>query len=523
MRQKTILVVFVLIFAALLSACAKNSNAPSTKNEASTGKSALTIAIADDPGTLDPAVSMDNSSWKISYPAYERLVEFDGASTKVKPGLAKSWSVSKDGKTWTFLLKTGHKFADGTAVDAGAVKYSFDRLLKIAKGPSAVYGMISNIKTAGQDKVIFTLKESFPPFLSTLAANYGGIVNPAVTKKEKDGDLGQSYLATHTMGSGAYQLTAWKKGQYLRLGLNKDSSQTPSLKTVTFKIVNDSSAQKLQLQKGEIDIAENIPNEQLKDVKTMKNVSLLQKPSLLVDYVYINSGKSNPALKNVKVRQALNEAIDYRSLIDAVQQGYATRLTGPIPEGLWGYNPNNKEYQYNVDDAKTLLKQAGVKNLQLKLLYSDNNTWWPTEALAIQADLKKIGVNVSLNKVAYATSRDMMDKGDFDLALGVWSPDFADPFAFMNYWYDSKNFGLAGNRAFYKNPKVDSLLRRAATTNSQSQRLKLYNDAQKIVIQDAPYILLYQKDFVLPVSKEVKGFIFNPMLQGMYNLADMSK
>ncbi|WKB35759.1 ABC transporter substrate-binding protein [Terrilactibacillus sp. S3-3] len=286
-------------------------------------------------------------------------------------------------------MKTDHKFADGTMVDAGAVKYSFDRLLKVAKGPSAVYGMISNIKTEGQGKVIFTLKESFPPFLSTLAANYGGIVNPKVAKKEKNGDLGQGYLATHTMGSGAYQLTAWKKGQYLRLGLNKESSEKPSLKTVTFKVVNDSSAQKLQLQKGEIDIAENIPNEQLKDVKTMKNVSLLQKPSLLVDYVYINSGKGNPALKNVKVRQALNEAIDYRSLIDAVQQGYATRLRGPIPKGLWGYNSNSKEYDYNVGHAKAVLKQAGIKNLQLKLLYSDNNTWWPTEALAIQADLKK--------------------------------------------------------------------------------------------------------------------------------------
>lgn len=524
MWKRSNFAVFILILAMVFaSACAKNSNSSSTGKSSANGKSTLNIAIAADPGSLDPAVSMDNSTWKISYPAYERLVEFNGASTEVKPGLAKSWSVSKDGKTWTFLLNSGHRFSDGTSVDASAVKYSFDRLLKIAKGPSAVYGMISNITTQGADKVIFTLKQSFPPFLSTLAADYGSIVNPHVAKKAVSGDMGQGYLATHTMGSGPYQLISWKKGQYLQLGLNKYANVKPKLQTVTFKIVSDSSAQKLQLQNGAVDIAESIPTEQLKDVQSIKDATLLQKPSLLVDYVYINTGRGNAALKNVKVRQALNEAIDKRSLINAVQQGYATQLNGPIPKGLWGYDASIKGYPYNVSQAKALLSRAGIKNLQLTLLYSDNDPWWATEALTIQSDLQQIGVNVRLNKVAYATSRNMIDKGQFDLVLGVWSPDFADPFAFMNYWYDSNNFGLAGNRAFYNNPKVDALLRQAAVSNSHTERTQLYNQTQKIVVNDAPYILLYQKDFLLPMNKEVKGFVFNPMLQGIYNLAQMSK
>lgn len=524
MWKRSNFVVFILILTIFFTtACAKNSNSPSAEKNSANGKNTLNIAIAADPGPLDPAVSMDNSTWKISYPAYERLVEFNGGSTEVKPGLAKNWSVSKDGKTWTFLLNSGHKFSDGTSVDANAVKYSFDRLLKIAKGPSAVYGIISNIKTQGSNTVIFTLKQSFPPFLSTLAADYGSIVDPSVAKKAVGSDMGQGYLATHTMGSGPYQLTSWKKGQYLQLGLNKYSNIKPELQTVTFKIVSDSSAQKLQLQNGAVDIAESIPTEQLKDLKSLKNVTLLQKPSLLVDYVYINSSKGNAALQNVNVRQALNEAIDRKSLINAVQQGYATPLNGPIPKGLWGYDASIKGYPYSVSQAKALLSQAGVKNLQLTLLYSDNDPWWATEALTIQSDLQQIGVNVKLNKVAYATSRNMMDKGQFDLALGVWSPDFADPFAFMNYWYDSNNFGLAGDRAFYKNPQVDALLRQAATSNSHTERIQLYDQTQKNVVNDAPYILLYQKDFLLPMNKNVKGFVFNPMLQGMYNLAQMSK
>jgi len=169
------------------------------------------------------------------------------------------------------------------------------------------------------------------------------------------------------------------------------------------------------------------------------------------------------------------------------------------------------------------LAEAGVSNLSLTLLYSDARTWWETEALTLQAFLADIGVELKLNKIANATSREMIDKGEFDLALGVWSPDFGDPFMFMNYWFDSNNFGLAGNRAFYKNDKVDELVRKAATTNDQAEREKLYQEAQKIVIDEAPYIYLYQKDFLLPISKRVKGFVYNPMLEGIYNLAEMSK
>jgi peptide/nickel transport system substrate-binding protein len=519
-----------------LAACGQNANAPAatsgkpanqaaTKNEDApqTGRDTLVVAMTADQGTLDPAVTMDNSAWKITYPTYERLVEYDGAKTEVKPGLAKEWKVSDDGLKWTFTLNEGHKFADGTPVTADAVKFTFDRILKIAKGPFDVYGVISDITVVNPSTITFTLKQNFPPFLSTLAANYGGIVNPKVKEQEKNGDVGQDYLATHTAGSGAYQLAEWKKGDYFKLELNPNSSVKPSIKTVYFKIVGDPSAQRLQLEKGEIDVAEGIPVEQLEVIKDMKNAELLQKPSLFVDILYLNSTKGNEALKNPKVRQALSYAIDYKHLMETSQQGYATQMKGPIPAGLWGHDDQAKQYTHDPAKAKALLAEAGVKDLTLNFLYCDTKPWWETEALTVQANMADIGVKVNLKKVANATMRDMIDKGDFDICEGVWSPDFGDPFMFMNYWYDSKNFGLSGNRAFYKNDKVDELVRKAASINDQAEREKLYKEVQTIVIGDAPYILLYQKDFLLPVSKEVKGFVYNPMLEGIYNLTGMSK
>lgn len=519
------LFVVICLSMSVMAGCGNTST--NTTNDAngvsSSEKSKLTIDINAEMGTLDPGNTMDNSAWKITYPAYERLVEFNGASTEVKPGIATKWEVSSDGLTWTFHLGKGHKFVDGTEVDSNAVKFTFERTLDLKKGPADTYSIIKEITTPDKYTVKFVLSSSFPQFLSTLATNYGGIINPNVMSHEQNGDKAQNYLSNHTDGSGAYQLTEWKKGAYLHLALNPNYSQKPSIKDVYFKLVSDSSAARLELEKGDADIAEGIDIDQMKQLQEKSNITIVKKPSLLVDYVYMNCTKGNAALQNPKVRQAISYAIDYNSIIKKVMNGYASSIAGPIPKGLWGYDASAFKYNYNTKKAKELLDEAGAKNLQLTLLYSDKLPNWEQEALIIQSDLGDIGIKVNLNKVAYATMRDMLDSGKFDLAMGVWSPDYADPYMFMNYWFDSKNQGLAGNRAFYVNSQVDDLIRKAAYINDKAERIKLYNQAEKIVIDEAPYAYLYQKQFVLPVSKSVKGYVYNPMLEGIYNLSEMSK
>ncbi|WP_400161954.1 ABC transporter substrate-binding protein [Brevibacillus sp. TJ4] len=534
-RRKSLFTSLLLVLSLTAAACGNStpanqsqSETPQTATEqppaaSATPSDTLFVAINADQGTLDPAVTFDNGAWKITYHAYQRLVEYDGASTEVKPGLAKEWTVSDDGLTWTFTLEEGNMFSDGTPVTAEAVKFTFDRTLAIKQGPSDVYNVIKEVRVDSPTTVTFELSQNFPPFLSTLAANYGSIVNPKVMEHEQNGDHGQNYLANNTMGSGPYQLSEWRKGEYIKLTTNPHSPVKPTLQTVFFRIVPDATSQRLQLEQGEIDIAEGIPSEQIKAVKEMPNVEVLQFPSLFVDYIYVNTSKGHPALQDKRVRQALSYAIDYPALTESVQEGFATQMRGPIPKGLWGHDESAFQYSRDVEKAKALLAEAGVQDLKINLLYSDNRAWWETEALALQSFFSDIGVTLELNKIAYATSREMIDTGEFDLAMGVWSPDFGDPYMFMNYWFDSNNFGLAGNRAFYKNDRVDELVRQAAAVNDQAEREKLYQEAQKIVIDEAPYLYLYQRDFLLPVSKNVKGFVYNPMLEGIYNLPEMSK
>lgn len=502
------------------------SNPPGTDNSgAGSANQTLTVDIASDVETLDPAVTMDNASWKITYPAYERLVGYDGASTDLQPELADSWSSSNDGTVWTFKLASGHKFSDGSPVTAEAVKFSFDRLLKIDQGPAGSFAEVVGVETPDPTTVKFTLKSPFAAFPSTLATNYASIVNPKVMDHQTNGDGGQAYLAGHTMGSGPYELVNHVKGQSLTLGLNPHyAGPKPTITKAIFQIVSDPSAQRLQLEKGDVDIAEGITVDQIEPLESNPDITVLQKPSLLVDYIYMNVGKGNPALKNTKVRQAISYAVDYKGLINASQQGQATQMRGPIPQGMWGHDDSLLQYSHDPAKAEQLLRSANVGRITpLTLLYSDHNAWWPTEALAIQANLEKVGIPVKLSKVEYATERELLDKGQFDLALGVWSPDYADPYMFMNFWFDSENGGLAGNRAFYTNPQVDSLIRKAAIATDQNMRERLYQQAQTIVVQDPPYVYLYQTNFLLPMRTNIIGFEFNPMLQGIYNLAQMKK
>ncbi len=509
----------LLLLLGVVAGCGKSANTPQSSTPQT---KTLIIGSAADLGTIDPAVAMDNSAWKISYPAYDRLVQYKGSETEVEPSVAKSWDVSPDGLTWTFHLRDDVKFADGTPLDANAVKFSFDRLMKIKQGPSDAFPTLESVTVVDPYTVQFKLNKVFPPFLSTLATNGGSIVNPAVMKHEKDGDMGQNWLATHTEGSGPYQVAEWQPSQYIKLKANAGYwGGKPKLDTILVKTIKDPSAQRMALEKGDIDIAENIPVDQIEELKKNPEINVFESPSLMVDYLYLNTQK--PALSNPKVRQAISYAIDYQGIISSVWQGNATQMRGPIPDGLWGHDPGVFQYTRDVAKAKALLEEAHAGGLTLTLMYSDGKAWWEPEAQIIQNNLADIGITVKLEKIAYATQREKIDKGDFDMTLGVWSPDYADPYMFMNYWFDSNNFGLAGNRAFYKNPQVDDLVRKAATITDAQKRVELYRQAQDIIMQDAPYVFLVQKNYQLPMRKSVQGFVFNPMLQDMYNFQTMDK
>lgn len=511
----------ILLGAGVLAASVMVTFAPI---QAAYAAETLVIAKAADPQSLDPAQTMDNNDWTITYPLYQRLVAYDVSKdgkglTSVVGELASSWKASDDGLTWVFTLSDGNFFSDGSPVNAAAVEYSFNRLFRIGQGPAEAFPADTKVAATGPMEVTFTLAKPFAPFLYTLANNGAGIVNPTVASQ--DGADGTTWLAANSAGSGAYMLASWERGQSLVLKPNPHyGGKAPAIDTIRVDIVPEASARRLRLDAGDVQIAESLPNDQLDALKSAGKVSVQAYPSLKVTYLYLNNAKA--PLDNVDVRRAVSHAMDYKAIIDGVLGGNGKQLLGPIPDGMWGQKTDITTYSHNVDKAKAEMAAANPSVKDLTFLYSDRDPNWEPIAISTQAYLAELGFNVKLEKLANATMRDRLGTGDFDISIGNWSPDFADPYMFMNYWFDSARHGLPGNRSFYTNDTVDQLIREAAVTTDQAKRTELYGKAQDIVTSEAAYVYLFQKDYRIAMSKSVQGFVFNPMLEDIYNFAGMS-
>jgi peptide/nickel transport system substrate-binding protein len=434
----------------------------------------------------------------------------DGKGTSdVEGDVATSWTASADAKVWTFKIGGGHVFSDGTPVDAAAVKASFDRVIAAQKGPADLFDEVDHITAPDPHTVVFTLKDAFAPFLATLVDDGASIVNPAAVRQHAtNGDLAQGWLADHSAGSGPYQVASWEKGAQIILTPNPHWPGKLAFKRVEIRIIKEASARRLQLEKGDLDIIEDVPIDQLQALGKTKGVTVVDVPSFFVTYLYLNN--THPPLDNVKVRQAISWAVDYQGIIDGILLGQGTQMRGDVPVGLWGHD-------------KALLSQAGFKGAKLGYLYAKTDPNWESIGLVLQQDLAAIGITVDMDENAYPTMRQRLNKGDFDIAVGNWTPDYADPSMFMNFWFDSGLKGLPGDRAFYSNPKVDQLIRAAKVAPTQADRLKLYDEAQKITVADAPYVLLFQRNYQFAMRDDVKGYVYNPMQLQIFNFSGMSK
>ncbi|MGA2081793.1 MAG: ABC transporter substrate-binding protein [Holophaga sp.] len=497
---------------ALGAACAWAATPPDT----------LVLGKSSDPQMLDTCVSEDNNDWTITYPAYQRLMKYKGSGTVVEPDLATGYSISKDNLIYTFHIKSGQKFDDGSTLDANAVKFTFDRLMKLKEGPADPFPADLTCTVLNPTTVEFHMGKVCPYFVYVLANNCGGIINPKVMEHEVNGDNAKAWLAGHTAGSGPFRLAEWLKSQSLTLDQNPYyAGKKPVLKKMVVRIIGEAASRRLQLESGDLDIVETLPVDQFAEVAKKPNLVVTQNPSLLCTYLYMNN--SRPPLNNPEVRQAISYAADYTGIIKSIMKGQAKQMRGPIPEGMWAHDPSAFMFSNDMAKAKALLAKNHISNLTLGFLYSNRDPNWEPIALSTQAQLAQLGITVKLESMANATMRERLNKGDFDLSIGNWSPDFADPSQFMNAWFQEDRKGLAGNRSFYDNPTVNKMVLDAASTTDQKMRVKLYQDAQKIAINDAAYVYLYQKNSQVALSKAVKGFVFNPMLEQIFNIDTITK
>lgn len=523
-RWSKLLLFFVIAILALAGCQNYSEDAESTDSPDATDPAAsnenfdenvFNFATNQDIPLLDPHGQAANTTFRVIYMMYDRLVTYDGTSTEPQPMLAESWDVSEDGMEYTFHLVKDAKFHDGSPVTAEAVQYSFTRAIDVGKSAAGIFSKVidkNSFEIIDDHTIKITLKEPFAPFISTLGTAFANIINPALEENHGD-DLGESFLAEAEMGSGPYILDSWDRGETLVMKANPDYwGEKPTMETVNIRFVSEASTARLMLEKGEIDLIDNtmVSPEVLGQMEGTDEIEVVKATGFQIDYMPMNI-ESGP-LADVKVRQAIAHSINYDALLESVYLGNAERIVGAVPKGMFGFSPDAKLYEYDLDKAKALLEEAGqAEGLTLEIAISEDDEVRSNTALLLQSDLEKVGVTLNIKTYAWPTFLDLVTSGKHDFGLVSWTPDYPDPDYNLWYFAHSSSKGPGFNLAFYENPEVDALLEEARTSTDEDLRENNYKEIQNTMAEEVPYIFVAQPQIQAPVRSWVKGYELNPM------------
>lgn len=471
----------------------------------------LRIGLNADPPKLDPHQSTALVDRQVFQSLFDKLVDFD-KDLKVVPGLAEKWSISEDGKTYTFNLRKGVKFHDGTPFNAEAVKYNFDRMMD-PNFPSPRKSEISAVQTVtvvDEYTVKLELKQPFAGLLAALADRAGMIVSPTAAKA-----AGLDFL-NNPVGTGPFKFKERIKGDSITLVKNEDYWQQglPKAASIVYKTVTDENVKLVNLQSGQLDLIDTVPAKQVPQLKTDSRLKVNVGPSLQYQGLWMNNTKA--PLNDKKVRQAVAAAIDRDALVKVVFGEVAIPAISPFAPGTPA-NEGKATPARNVEQAKKLLAEAGHGagiSLTLKISPSPVNQ---QIAQVLQNMLGDAGIKVTIEQEEFGQLLDKLAKKNYDLAQVGWSgrpdPD-GNIYAFMIT-------GGGNNYAGYSNPQVDKLLNDARNPSDMAKRKQIYSDIMKILDDEMPYVYLWHPQDVKGLGPTVQGYV--PVPDGMIRTANLTK
>jgi peptide/nickel transport system substrate-binding protein len=479
----------------------------------------------DDIISFDPAEAYEFSNNECCANMYRRLVSPDHRdNTKVAGAAAESWTVSADGKVFTFKLKTDSVFPSGKPLTAEDAAFSLQRVVLLNKTPGFIitqFGFTKDnveklIRAVDPHTLEMTLPEAFAPsfVLFCLSANVGSIVEKAtVTANAENGDYGNGWLKSHSAGSGPYQLSAWVASDHVTLDVNPHSGIAVKTKRIAIRHVAEPSAQLLMLQKGDADIARDLTPDQLSQIGKggFKVTTSGQGTSM-----YLAMNQNVPELAKPQVRQAIKWAIDYQAIAKQITPNAWEVRQGFLPVGLPGALTDNP-FHKDVAKAKALLAEAGLPNGFSCTMDFIASAPYADIAQAVQANLAEIGVKVELLS---GEQRQVITKTrarTHQLALLYWGTDYFDPNSNAQAFCadpddgnDSKLKILAW-RSHFKDDELTKLVDVAIHELDGEKRVKDYEDMQKIFRERAPFAMMLQKVASAALGKNVSGFVLGPL------------
>ncbi len=513
------------VSSSLPSSPSATTSRSSTTSSSSTGSasptearlaSEIVIGVTDKVTDLDPANAYDFFTWEILYNVMEGLVKYKPGTAEIVPGLAENWTVSSDGKVWTFVLRPNLKFSDGTPLTAKDVVRSIERVMRIKGDPSwLVTSFVEKVVAKDDRTVVFYLKQPTSFFLALVATPPYFPVNPKYPEDKIASDATWG-------GAGPYRIVKFVRDVELVLEANPYYyGPKPKTDKIIVKFYRDASALRLALESGEIDIAwRTLRPTDIQYFKQQSGFKVIEVPGSFIRYICFNT-KVSPT-NNLLVRKALAAAIDRQQIIDTVLLGAGEPLYSLVPKGLWSNIDAFKIYgDANIELAKKLLEQAGYskdKPLEITLWYTPTH-YGDTEAdiaQLIAQQWEKTGlVKVTIKSAEWSTYVSYIRKGQLQAYLLGWYPDYLDPDDYLTPFLDSNANGWSGTG--FANETVNKLLEKAQTIVDQQERAKIYEEVQKILAEQVPYVPLFQGKLFIVTRSDIEGIIPSPTMILMYN------
>jgi peptide/nickel transport system substrate-binding protein len=485
----------------------------------------LVAGWEEDAANLDPTKILCAHESRIAELYSDTLWEQFGDSTDAKPGLATRWEPSADGLTWDITLRQGVKFQDGTAVDADAIKWNFDRWLDpqhpFYDGPygllSYYLGAIQGVEKTGDTSVRISLSKLDATFTSNMLVPYTAPVSPASVQK-----MGKQQAGITPVATGAFQVTEWQKG--VRIVLKRNDAywgDKAYLDQIIIKPIVENAQRLSQLQSGDADLVVAMSPEFIPAIQADPKLQLLQSPGMHIWWIALNMHEE--PMKKKEVRQALNYAVNKAAIVNQILRGAAAVTPGPMLPNSFGTDPSIKPYPFDPQKAKDLLAAAGYPNgftTRFWVPESGSGMIAPKEiAQVVQANLKDVGVQadiVTQEWTSYVhdwgqTGLDKDGKPFYGMAEMSWNFTDPDPAFWLNpNVRTDAQAPKAFNGSFYSNAQVDDLLTKASGTIDKDARSGYFQQAQKIMVDDCPWIFTFSANNIAAASQRVKGVVLNP-------------
>jgi len=479
----------------------------------------LVVAQIAEPKSMDPHAVTAANDFRILVNIYDGLVRFADGTLEVEPALAESWEVSEDGTVYRFELRDGVRFHDGTPFDAAAVEFNFERMLDEEHpyhhtGPFPLaffFSTVDDVEVVDDLTVRFHLSEPYAPFLSNLAYPTGLLVSPAAVREH-----GQDY-GRNPVGTGAFVFRTWEANRQVAVERNPDYwDGAPSLRGVVFRPITDANARVAEMLAGNLDLMVEVPPDNVELFDQDPNFRYQEQPGPHLWFLILNLRE--PPFDDVRMRRAVNHAIDKETLVEDVLQGTATVATGPVPEAFgWAFNDELEPYPHDPERARALIEEAGHGDgVEVDFLVTEGGSGMldpVSMGTAIQADLAEVGIDARIRTFEWNTYLDRVNaglEGQAAMAEMAWTTNDPDTLPYLALRSAALPDEGGFNSGYYSNPEVDDLLEQARRTTDQAERARLYKEMQRIVYDDAPwaFVASWQQNAVASVA--VQNFELQP-------------